>query len=222
MLWFVMTPALHRGVKRAQIWTSLPSTVPTAAFRPGWLWSKWLYKQCSQSKQLEVQHCRAASAGTSVPYLLRGVRFAGSHCCTRDCTDSTFHFHAVFPAHQHGGASPGSPMSPLPAGPGPMCGYQGPGEGRGCGASPTRLQGAHWQFRYHEKRWGSFCTAFIRVETRIMPFQLILKLGEFSYFWGTGPSFYPFCRGNEAWELQGVMLWGLVKYMREWLGKLGR
>lgn len=65
---------------------------------------------------------------------------------------------------------------------GPTCGYQGPGEGRGCGASPTRLQGAHWQFRYHETRWGSFCTAFIRVEARIMPFQLILKLGVFSYF----------------------------------------
>lgn len=75
-----------------------------------------------------------------VPYLLHGVRFAGSHRAT--ATDSTFHFHAVFPAHQQEGASPGSPMSPLPAGPGPTQGYQGPGEGRGCWASPTPLQGA--------------------------------------------------------------------------------
>lgn len=162
------------------------STVPTAAFWPGWVWSKWLYKLCRQSKQLEVQHLHAASSGTSVPYLLHGVKFAGRDSCIRDCTDSTFHFHAVFPAQQQEGASPRSPMSSLPAGPGPTRGYQGyQGEERGCWASPIWLQGAHWQFRYHRKRSSNFCTAFTRVEARIMSFQLVLKLMEFSYFWDT-------------------------------------
>lgn len=85
-----MTPSLHGGVKRAQIWTSLLFTVPTAAFWPGWVWSKWLYKLCSQSKQLEVQHFHAASSGTSMPYLLHGVKFAGRDFCIRDCTEPTF------------------------------------------------------------------------------------------------------------------------------------
>lgn len=219
MVWLLTSPSLHRGVKRAQIWTSLPSTVPTAAFWPGWVGSKWLYKQCSQSRQLEVQHfhcrhlCTLLAPWCQVcqkPLLHKGLhRF---YISLPRCVPST----------QQEGTSPGSPGSPLPAGPGPTHGYQGPGEGKGCWASPAWLQGAHWQFRYYRKRSSSFCTAFIRAEARIMSFQLILKLGNSVISEVPGPLFYPLCRGNKAWEPQGVMLWGLVKYMREWLGKLGR
>lgn len=75
-----------------------------------------------------------ASAGTSVAYLLCGVKFAGSHLCTNNCTYFIFHLLDVFPANQRAAASQRLSVSLLPTGPGPTCDLE-----KGGDAEPAEL-----------------------------------------------------------------------------------